>query len=126
MQGMRIRRMSVAASIAMALACVGLVAGRADAHAHLIDAQPAGGSIVAAPTIIKLRFNEAVEAKLSSLKLSTGGREIAASPLYAAAEPATLALVPVSPLASGLYEVSWSVVSDDGHRTKGSFAFTVK
>ncbi len=33
--------------------------------------------------------------------------------------------VPLKPLAPGNYTVRWAVVAEDGHRTEGSYTFTV-
>ena len=33
--------------------------------------------------------------------------------------------VPLKPLVPGDYHVKWSVVAEDGHRTEGSYMFTV-
>ncbi|BAN96253.1 hypothetical protein E05_14870 [Plautia stali symbiont] len=36
-------------------------------------------------------------------------------------------IVPIAqPLASGHYQVNWHVLSVDGHKTKGSYSFSVK
>jgi methionine-rich copper-binding protein CopC len=106
--------------------CLFFALHQAGAHARLISATPAAGATVAAPKIIKVRFNEAIEAKLSGLKLSTAGKEVAAPAVSDPADPAALAIVPAAPLPPGAYQVSWSAVSQDGHRTRGVFVFTVK
>ncbi len=39
---------------------------------------------------------------------------------------ATLLEAGLSPLSPGNYQVAWSVVARDGHRTEGNYLFTVK
>ncbi len=101
----------------------------AEAHAKLTAANPPADSVVAeSPKELRLTFNEGLVAKFSSVevkgldgkKIETGG---------AAADPADKKqlIVPLStPLADGKYSVDWQAVTDDTHRVKGSYAFTVK
>jgi methionine-rich copper-binding protein CopC len=104
-----------------------LLIDQAGAHAKMIAAQPAADSTVAPPKTIAVHFNEAIEIKLSHLKLSASdGKELAATADKDAADGKTLTIAPVVPLTPGTYTVAWSVVSDDGHRTKGSLHFTVR
>ena len=42
------------------------------------------------------------------------------------AHDATLLEVSLPPLPSGTYQVVWSAVARDGHRTEGSFPFQIK
>jgi methionine-rich copper-binding protein CopC len=41
-------------------------------------------------------------------------------------DPATLSIMPNTTLKAGIYKVTWRVVSDDGHKTQGTFSFTVQ
>ncbi len=104
------------------------LASAASAHAKLLEAQPRAGQILAAaPERIRLRFNETLEAPFSKIVLRDGHG--VALPSVAAtvdtAHPDTLLLLP-PPLPSGKYQLDWSTVTRDGHRTKGSVPFQVR
>ena len=95
-------------------------------HSALESSVPRAGAVLeSAPKHLKLRFSEALEPALTKVEIIVNG----------AAKP--LALVPtlspdgkevgadIAPLGPGTYSVNWNVVARDGHRTKGSFSFTV-
>jgi methionine-rich copper-binding protein CopC len=116
-------------SIALAVTLIlGLSVGLAQAHARLVSAEPGPQSAVTAAAHLELHFSESIAAKLSSFKLTDSyGKAIACTPETAkdarslAASPATGALQP------GVYTVTWTAVaSDDGHKTTGTYHFTVK
>ncbi len=101
-------------------------AGQALGHAQLMHADPGANATVAAPKSIVLHFNEALEARLSSFKLTnTDGEAIAVTPA-ASSDSKALAAAPSAPLAPGLYTISWTVAGSDGHPMKGTYSFTVK
>lgn len=112
--------------VGSAASCL-LAASQAVAHAKLEAETPAADSTVAAPKVIQLHFSEAVEASLSRLKLAAGGDiAIAVVPMNDAEDPTTLSIRPIAALKPGIYTVTWSVVADDGHRTRGTYSFTVR
>jgi methionine-rich copper-binding protein CopC len=92
-------------------------------HAHLKEAMPSDGSVVAAsPTRLALRFSEA--ARLTAAWIQKEGdskRKLELLPR----EPATQISVALPSLAPGRYVVSWRVVGDDGHIVPGQLHFTV-
>lgn len=99
----------------------------AHAHAKLAGAEPAAQSTGPSPAKIQLHFSEEVAKKFSSFRLSDANG--VAIPLSAtdAADPKSLAATPKIPLAPGVYTVTWTAIaSDDGHKSGGSFVFTVK
>jgi hypothetical protein len=105
------------------------VAGQAFAHAHLQSAVPAENSAVtASPSELDLKFSEGLNLKFSGAKV-TGPDKAAVSTGDAklgAGDDTTL-IVPVpTPLAPGVYNVEWHALSTDGHKTTGSYSFTVK
>jgi methionine-rich copper-binding protein CopC len=117
-------RVGALASIAIAF-IVG--ASLASAHAKLTSTTPLADSTVSSPKLIQVHFNEAVEVKMSSLKLATSdGTAVAAMAMNDAKDPATLSIMPNMPLKAGLYKVTWSAVTDDGHKVQGAFSFTVQ
>ena len=108
-----------------ALVCLvaALVAGgRAAAHAQLVAADPAAGTVVAEmPAEVVLRFNEPV-AVLSARWFPPTGAPIDVAPR---ADGTTL-LVPVPDgLGEGTHTLSWRVVSADGHPLGASHVFSV-
>ncbi|MFI4914728.1 MAG: copper homeostasis periplasmic binding protein CopC [Steroidobacterales bacterium] len=104
-----------------------LATAQAGAHAKLESTTPAADSTVASPKIIQAHFSEAIEPKLSSFKLAASdGNAIAVMSMNDAKHPATLSIMPNAALKPGAYTVTWSVVSDDGHKTHGAFSFIVR
>lgn len=110
---------------------VGLFAltGEASAHAHLKSATPAAGSTVAtAPTELDLKFSEGLNLRFTGVKV-TGPAKTAVATGEAAlgAGDDTILVVPLSgPLAPGAYAVAWHALATDGHKTSGTYTFTVK
>ncbi len=117
-------------SVASALLflCTLGVAGQASAHAHLKTSLPADKSTVAsAPSAVTMTFTESLNLKFSGIKLI--GPEKAAVKTGDASlsdEDKGLTVPVAGPLAAGPYTVEWHVLSSDGHKTSGSFSFTVK
>ncbi len=102
--------------------------GAAFAHAHLKSAVPAAGSTVStAPTELDLGFSEGVNLKFTGIKVTGPGK--AAVPLGEAMLMGgdTTLMVPVSgTLGAGVYTVAWHALSTDGHKTNGTYTFTVQ
>jgi methionine-rich copper-binding protein CopC len=99
----------------------------ANAHAKLELSAPADKSTVSAIRVISLRFSEAIEPSLSSVRL-VGANGIAI-PIQVVAEGSDKTSLMVKlggALEPGAYSVIWSVVSDDGHKTKGTVHFSVQ
>jgi methionine-rich copper-binding protein CopC len=102
--------------------------GHALAHAHLTSAAPAGSSTVAAaPAELDLTFSEAVELKFTGVKVSGPGKAAVKTGAAALADDNKTLKIPVEgTLAPGVYTVAWHALSTDGHKTNGSYSFTVK
>ena len=96
----------------------------AEAHAHVIKSDPAEKAAVAAPKAIHLTFNEGLEAKFSGVDLMTADGK--AVPVIAKTKGKAIDATPKARLAAGEYMVMWHAVADDGHKSKGSYNFTVK
>jgi copper resistance protein C len=125
---MKIRNVSrnVLASVSIAAGLL-LASAQVNAHAKLVSVVPAADSTVASPKLIQVHFDEAIEVKLSKLKLTTSdGVAVSIMSMNEAKDPSTLSIMPNATLKPGVYTASWSIVSDDGHKEKGSFKFTVK
>ena len=99
------------------------------AHAHLKHQYPAADAVMeSAPQALTMNFSEGIEPAFSGItlvgpekqKLETGKAKVAA-------DDNKQLIVPLSaPLPAGQYQVDWHVVSVDGHKTKGSYHFSVK
>ncbi|MEO6918586.1 MAG: copper homeostasis periplasmic binding protein CopC [Collimonas sp.] len=99
------------------------------AHAHLKVEVPAHDTVVAtAPAALRLEFSEALELGFSGVALSDAkGNRIATGAASLAPDSNMTLLVPLGThLAAGVYTVVWHVLSRDGHKTKGSYSFTVQ
>lgn len=111
-----------------AAAALLLAATPALAHAHLASSDPADGATVAtAPVILTLTFTEGLELAFSGVNVTgpTGG--VATRPAHLDPGNAEMLVVPFdSALPAGAYTVDWHALSTDGHKTTGSYHFTVK
>jgi methionine-rich copper-binding protein CopC len=105
--------------------CLLALVQSAGAHAHLEKALPAADSKMADVQEIRLAFSEAVEPKLSSIRLETAEERTVTEPgaEVDAADPKMLVVHLYEKLPPGSYKVRWSVVAADGHKTSGSYAF---
>lgn len=95
------------------------------AHATPVSMSPDSGENVRTLTEVSIRFSEHLERGSSRIKVTNEIQESVTEGSAYVSEDAYTLLVPVT-TTSGVHVVSWSVVSrDDGHFTKGSFAFSV-
>lgn len=115
----------VAAVLAVAAACT-IGAGRASAHAALIDATPAAGAVVTdSPTEIVLRFSEPVDVVPDAIRLlDDAGVEIPLGEVTQILGAETLA-ASVPRLTDGTYVVGWSILSADSHPITAAYTFSV-
>lgn len=108
------------------LTLVGLAlfgSGGALAHATLVRAEPADGSMVAvAPKVLVLSFNEAVAPALIQL-IDADGRP--RSDVTVAAVDDTLRIGLPADLPHGTQVVSYRVISSDGHPVSGTVQFSI-
>lgn len=121
---MRTRRLHAAL---LALMLTLWLAGVAEAHAFLSQATPAPDSASgAAPTVVRLRFTEEVEAQFDAL-LVYNVFGVRVDPGDAAVDPhdPTQVVASLKPLPAGAYTVVWHVISDDGHPVSGMYGFQV-
>ena len=120
-------RFSTRLSLAAAL-LVGTVSV-AQAHAHLKGAMPAADSTVAAaPTELALTFSEGVNLAFTGVTMTGPGAAPAATgPARFGPGGDTSVVVPVTvPLGAGTYRIDWHALATDGHKTTGSYSFTVR
>ena len=123
------RRGTVAGLTALLLS--GLLAGSAGparAHAIVLEASPSHDAVLTAPPArVILRFNSKIEHALSRVTIETAaGRPVALPVARAGGEDAARLIVPLSPLAPGVYIVRYRVLAADGHVTEGALRFTIQ
>ena len=113
---------------AVAVIAASLFGGAACAHPQLQSAEPAPGAATAtSPKQIRITFNENVIPQMSGVEVKDQTGKIIATG-KAATDPANkkLLVVPVNEqLPPGDYKVEWHAISDDTHRVKGGFSFSV-
>ena len=112
-------------TLAAAILCgVGVV----NAHPELQSAEPAiGSTTTASPKQIRITFNERVVPQFSGIELRDRTEKTIATG-KAATDPANrkILVVPITEqLPPGDYKVEWHAVSDDTHRVKGTYFFSV-
>jgi methionine-rich copper-binding protein CopC len=121
---------SLASKLAIAAALVAVSPiGQALAHAHLTSEVPAANASVSpSPTQLTLKFSEELELKLSGVTITgPDKKEVALGTASLDPKDGATLIVPISAsLAAGKYTVAWHALSKDGHKTNGSYAFTVK
>jgi copper resistance protein C len=103
------------------------VPSAASAHAFPEAEQPAADSTLASPPAqVSIEFDAPIESLFSKLDVidSAGHNHDQGKPrVEGSRRTLTVKLKPLKP---GDYTVRWSVVAEDGHRTEGSYIFTVK
>ena len=98
------------------------------AHAHLNQQLPAADSVVTAPQALTLNFSEGIEPGFSGVVVTDAQNQVIKTGTATRDEKnkAQLTVPLEQTLASGTYQVDWHFVSVDGHKTKGSYHFSVK
>lgn len=114
------------AVVTLAATVVGVVLTAVPAQAHdgLLGVTPADGASVAeSPAAVVLEFGDDIQ-QLGSAVVVRGedGTIVSSGPLGVAGPTVTQPLVPLT--ADGTYQVSFRVVSADGHPVSGSTTFT--
>lgn len=99
------------------------------AHAHLKHQYPAADAeVTAAPQALTLNFSEGIEPGFSGAAIVGPKQEaIKTQPAKRNEQDKTQLIIPLAQaLKPGAYTVNWHVVSVDGHKTKGTYRFSVK
>jgi methionine-rich copper-binding protein CopC len=115
-------------TIVLALGLMLMGTSAAFAHAHLLQETPAAKSTVAAPAMLLLKFSEGVALKFTGVKVTgPGSTAVATGAESLGPTDDTILMVPLNgTLAAGAYAVVWHALSTDGHKTNGTYGFTVK
>lgn len=98
------------------------------AHAHLKQQSPQENTVAVAPEVITLNFSEGIEPAFSGVVVTNAQQQkIKTGAVKRDEKDNAKLIVPLEkPLTTGTYTVDWHVVSVDGHKTKGSYHFSVK
>ncbi len=98
------------------------------AHAFPDHSDPrVGHTLDAPPPSVRIWFDGAVEPVFSSIRVEDDSkRQVDQGDGRVNTGDNTLLEVSLPPLPSGRYQVFWSVVARDGHRTEGHFPFRIK
>ncbi len=99
------------------------------AHAHLKHQYPAAdANVTAAPQALTLNFSEGIEPKFSGVKVTGAQQQVVkVGAVKRNDSDKTQLIAPIEQaLTPGQYTVEWHVVSVDGHKTQGSYRFSVK
>lgn len=109
------------------VAVVAACASSAAAHAVPQRFEPRrGATLHSAPREVRIFFDGDLESAFSAIQVtdSAGGR---ADRDDARVDPRNRRLLRAGlrPLGSGLYHVSWQILAIDGHRSQGTYTFTV-
>ena len=111
----------------LALAVAILSGNAAYAHPQFLSAEPAAGSAIAPPHQIRITFSEPLIPQFCGIELKNqSGKLIATGKSETDPADRKILVVPVKEqLAPGDYKVEWHAVSEDTHRVKGSYSFSV-
>jgi copper resistance protein C len=103
---------------------LGLAPSLAQAHAILVESDPANGAQVQAGTIaMQFRFNSRIDRDRSRLTLTRPDQSRTVLPITADGPDDRLRTR--AELTPGSYVVRWQVLATDGHITRGDVSFTV-
>lgn len=116
----RVLGFTLAASIAFA--------GQAFAHAHLKASTPADkATVTTSPSELDLTFTEELNLKFTGIKLIGPKKQEIKTGAGMLTDGDKGLMIPVSDkLDAGTYTVEWHALSADGHKTNGTYSFTVK
>jgi copper resistance protein C len=105
-----------------------LMAGPAWAHAFPDHSDPrVGHTVEVPPPAVRIWFDGEIEPVFSMIRVEDGNKgRVDKGDGRVDPKNNTVLEVSLPPLPTGKYQVFWSVVARDGHRTEGSFPFRVK
>jgi len=98
------------------------------AHAFPDHSDPrVGHTVEAPPPAVRIWFDGEIEPVFSTIRVENGDRQrVDKGDGRVDVKDKTLLEVSLPTLPPGRYQVFWSVVARDGHRTEGRFPFQVK
>jgi copper resistance protein C len=96
------------------------------AHAIVLESSPVHDAVLArSPEQVTLRFNSKLEPRFTRITLTAGDRPPAPVALPAGNGAPDRVVIPLAPLAPGVYVLRYRVLAVDGHITEGALRFTV-
>jgi copper resistance protein C len=118
------RSLTVAAGVLLLLRA----AAPAWAHVFPDHSDPrVGHTLDASPLSVRVWFDGDLESVFSTMRVENADHQrVDRGDAQVDPHDATLLEVGLPPLQSGIYQVFWSAVARDGHRTEGSFPFHIK
>jgi methionine-rich copper-binding protein CopC len=120
-------RLIAAAGFSVAAISICAVLSPVFAEALLVESNPASGSAIAAPRLVKLTFSEKILPASSGFQLSMGDGMAVSTTASLSDDGTTLIGRPTSPFMAGKWTLSWHVTAaGNGKRSQGSYSFTVK
>lgn len=121
------RQLGHAAATYLLGICLLVLPPAARAHATPDHADPKVGSTVSAPSQVRIWFDSDLQPASSSIAVhGPDGATVGDGHGGVDRSDPKLLKADVPPLAPGTYQVVWSVVSRDGHRSSGNYSFTVR
>jgi len=124
----RSSRPALPAALLLSAWLVLLPASPAAPHAIVLESSPVRDAVLErAPGQVTLRFNSKIEKRFTRITLAAGDRPATpiALPEHDDASPPDRVVIPLSPLAPGVYVLRYRVLAVDGHITEGALRFTV-
>ena len=115
--------------IALAAAGLMIFSSLAAAHAHLQSSAPAAkAQVTTSPDALTLNFSEDIEAAFSGVTLlDSAQKPVETTKARVESDQKNRLIVGLpQPLKAGSYLVNWHVLSVDGHKTAGSYRFSVQ
>jgi methionine-rich copper-binding protein CopC len=102
--------------------------GVGHAHAFPDHSDPrVGHTVDASPPLVRIWFDSDIEPVFSTVQVEDAdGKRVDQGDAHVDAADGKLLEVSVPSLSAGAYQVVWSVVARDGHRTEGRFPFRVE
>ncbi|ACR31851.1 copper resistance protein CopC [Burkholderia glumae] len=122
---MTLRQFAARGAAALLLAAA---APLAFAHAHPTERTPgAGATAPASTTAVTIDFDEGLEPAFSSIKVTdAAGQSVTRGKSSVGGDAGKRMSVALAALKPGVYTVHWVAVATDGHRTQGTYTFTVQ
>ena len=128
---MKIKRVGIRVSVSVGalaalVALASLGPSTAWAHAFPQAEQPkVGSTVTTAPSKVVIKYDAPIQSLFAKLKvLNSSGKAVTNGGPKVGPDHRTLS-VKLQALKPGNYTVKWSVVAEDGHRTEGSYGFTL-
>lgn len=86
-----------------------------------------GATVQGSPARVRIWFDGDLEPVFSTIVVKDlSGKKVDKGDGHVNTSDTTLLEASLPPLSAGTYQVAWSVVARDGHRTQGNYLFTIK